>query len=188
MLIIERKSEYIDQIASMLMNKKIGVVPCDTIYGLSGVVDEEVRERLYQVKMRPKSKSFIELWNIELLEKSGMEIPDVLYSLWPAPLTAILNGSDGNTHAVRVPDDDFILSLIDKTGPLFSTSVNISGEESLTHESDIEKRFSSVVDFMVTSKKTEGKGLPSTLVDMTKRPFKVLRVGAFDPALLMSLV
>ena len=167
------------KIAKLINEGKVGIIPCDTIYGISARADKETAERILEIKRRPKNKSFITLTSIELLKKSDLEVPEKLYSLWPAPLTAILSDKSGSTHAVRVPCDDFISRLIPLSGAIWSSSVNFSGEPSLTTFEEIEKSFSSLVDFIIRKSMPKG-GLPSTLVDCTKTPWQVLREGAFD--------
>lgn len=180
-----RGTDDLEKVASLLNDNRIGVVPCDTIYGLSAKVGEENASRLYEIKRRPQSKNFINLMGLKDLESSFLDVPDVLYDVWPAPLTCILNTKDGgSTVAVRVPDDDYIQALLDLTGPLFSTSVNFSGSPSLVEYGEIKEVFGPLVSFLVKSDK-KGTGLASTLVDMTKKPWHVVRQGSFDASFLI---
>ncbi len=170
----------IEKVAKLLIGDEVGVVPCDTIYGLTARVGEENAEKLYEIKRRPQSKSFIHLMSLDDLKKSSLIVPKELYDIWPAPLTCILAAEDGlSTVAVRIPADDYIQALIVLTGPLFSTSVNFSGSPSLTGYEEIKKTFSPLVSFMVKADGT-GSGLPSTLLDVTKKPWRVIRQGAYD--------
>lgn len=177
----------LETLSMLLLEKKVGILPCDTIYGLSGIVDESVSRKLYEIKRRPQNKNFIELWSLDRLKESSIIVPEELYSLWPCPLTAILNDQRGVSHAVRVPADPFLEKLLPLTGPIFSTSVNFSGEKSLVRLSEIKEVFSSLVDFIVEGNGSdEGKALPSTLIDMRERPYRIIRNGAFDASGLVS--
>ncbi len=179
-MVIEKSSENTGRIAELLLSKKVGALPCDTIYGLSAVVSEETAERIYDIKNRSQSKSFITLMTLSQLRTAGLDVPEILFDVWPAPLTAILNGNDGKTHAVRVPSDSFVLSIMEKSGPIYSTSVNISGEKSLLTFDDVYAAFSGKLDFIV---KAEVSGTSaSTMIDMTSKPYKVIRHGSFDPS------
>ena len=181
MAVIIEKSEKgsAERVGELLSAGKVGVIPCDTIYGLSGCVSEENAERLYEIKRRPKSKSFITLMTLCQLKGSSLEVPSELLGIWPAPLTAILRDrASGETVAVRVPDDDYIQRVMAISGPIYSTSVNFSGEKSLLSFEDILPVFSSMVDFIVSDPSIHG-GTASTLIDATVRPFKVLRQGAY---------
>lgn len=170
----------IEKAAELLNQDEVGIVPCDTIYGLTARVRAENAEKLYEIKRRPQSKSFIHLMSLDDLKRSSLIVPKELYDVWPAPLTCILASEDGlSTVAVRIPADDYIQALIALTGPLFSTSVNFSGSPSLIGYEEIKKAFSSLVSFMVRADR-EGAGMPSTLLDVTKKPWRVIRQGAFD--------
>ena len=179
-LIIQRMEEgSAEKAGRMLKTGAVGVLPCDTIYGLSGMVGEASAGRLYEIKRRPQSKSFITLMTLSQLEESSLQVPTELLRIWPAPLTAILrDGRSGETVAVRVPDDDYIQRVMAISGPIYSTSVNFSGEKSLLSFEDILPVFSSLVDFIVADPSIHG-GTASTLIDATVRPFKVLRQGAY---------
>lgn len=177
--IIEYKNENIPHIADLLKKGRIGAIPCDTIYGLSAAVGEEGSEKIYELKNRPKSKSFIVLMTKKQLKESSLIVPDDIFSLWPCQLTAVLSYPDGSTLAVRVPDDDFLENILTLSGPIYSTSVNISGEKSMLTFSEVYSFFGDRLDFIVKTEKT-GEGKSSTLVDATKKPYRILREGSYD--------
>ena len=111
---------------------------------------------------------------------SSLKVPSVLYDVYPAPLTAILMDEEGTTHAIRVPSDPFMLHLLPLSGPIFSTSVNISGERSLLTFNDVLSAFDKTLDFIVKTNDVS-EGVPSTIIDMTQKPYRVIRMGAYDP-------
>ena len=168
----------IEDTIKRLRNGEVGIIPSDTIYGISSLVTEEAMERIYEIKERPQSKKLIVLSDKNSLESLGLIVPDEILSLWPSPLTVILPTKDGDTLAVRVPDDKYLSSLLSETGPLFSTSVNISGKPSLETFEDIYPIFSDRVDFIVR-KENIVKGESSTLLDATKRPCRIIRQGKY---------
>jgi L-threonylcarbamoyladenylate synthase len=61
--------------------------------------------------------------------------------------------------------------------PVLSTSVNRSGEESLTRVRDMIERFGAEVDCIVDGGDFTG-GKPSTLVAVSASPYRVLRQGS----------
>ena len=168
----------IEDTIKRLRNGEVGIIPSDTIYGISSLVTEEAMERIYERKERPQSKKLIVLSDKNSLESLGLIVPDEILSLWPSPLTVILPTKDGDTLAVRVPDDKYLSSLLSETGPLFSTSVNISGKPSLETFEDIYPVFSEKVDFIVR-KENIVKGESSTLLDATKKPCRIIRQGKY---------
>ncbi len=179
-MIFDFDERNIEKISQLLAEDKVGAIPCDTIYGFCARSNNSTREKIYELKKRPQNKNLITLMNKEYLSRSSLIVPKFLYDIWPAPLTAILKKKDSDeTVAVRIPNDSFILSLIDSIGPIWSTSVNISGSPSLTTYDEILSIFNNKMDFIV--KKIIGSnGIPSTLVDMSSNEFKIIREGAFD--------
>ena len=154
--IIPYSIENTDEIAARLKRGEVGIFPCDTIYGLCGIADERIAERLYEIKRRPQSKSFITLMTMDDVRRSQLSVPDDILMRWPAPLTAILASPDGTTAAVRVPADPFVQAVMAICGPVFSTSVNFSGEKSLLTFQDILPVFESSVDFIVNAPEVKG--------------------------------
>ena len=179
-MIFDSCNNIIDSVCKLLIDNKVGAIPCDTIYGFSGIANEITKDYIFEIKQRPQSKNLITLMSLDELKKSSLIVPPILYDIYPAPLTAILRDEDsGNTVAVRVPNDSFIGEIIKKVGPIWSTSVNISGQPSLTTFDEILAVFDSKVDFIV-KKNIGSKGLPSTLVYFSSSEIKILRQGAFD--------
>jgi len=62
---------------------------------------------------------------------------------------------------------------------LFSTNVNASGKPPLWRISDILSAFESRVALVVTAG-DRPEGIPSTILDITERPYRLLRRGAVE--------
>jgi L-threonylcarbamoyladenylate synthase len=133
------KAEDITKIAGRLNAGEIGVLPTDTVYGLVGrALDEDVVEKIYAVKGRPPKKPFIILASrVSQLAEFGISLTDkqvsALSQLWPGPISVIFECHDDrfgylhrglDTLAIRLPDLQWLRSLIDETGPLIATSAN----------------------------------------------------------------
>lgn len=178
-VIINHTFDRIEEIAERLKNGEVCALPCDTIYGISGAVTPAVSERIYEIKERPKSKSFIVLMTKEQVRRSPLMVPDDIFAVWPCSLTAILASPDGTTTAVRVPGDEFLMRLLPLSGPIYSTSVNVSGSPSLLTFPEIEETFGDRLDFIVKAENVKG-GMSSTLVDATKKPYRIIRQGSYE--------
>ncbi len=164
---------------TFLGSGKVGVIACDTIYGICGRVPD-TEGRIRDIKGREDIKPFIILFpDIEgILEIAASPLDPVLTGLWPGPLTVIIPKRGGGTVGVRIPDDEFTLSILRAAGiPLYSTSVNRSGEAPLWRISEIADGFSGSVDFIVDGGDMQGK-TASTIVDVTVRPYRIIRQGA----------
>ena len=68
--------------------------------------------------------------------------------------------------------------------PIYSTSVNIAGEPSLLNLTAISKRFEALVDVIVRGDEVQGR-VPSTLIDATARPYRLVRQGLYDASALI---
>jgi L-threonylcarbamoyladenylate synthase len=155
------------------------IMPCDTIYGFIGKYPDTDR-RIRALKGRDEKKPFLVLSSEACLDSlTDRQIPEEFRKYWPGPLTLILYKKNGRTTvAVRIPDDPILLQIIDAVGaPVFSTSVNRSGSEALHGIEQIRKEFENEVDLIVDGGNREG-GSPSTIVDITSRPYRLVRRGS----------
>jgi L-threonylcarbamoyladenylate synthase len=167
-------------LTALLARGGVAIVPCDTIYGIVGI-DPEADARIRGLKGRDDGKPFLRLaadasWAWKL---TGRAAPDHLARHWPGPLTLVLPAKSGGTLALRVPAAAWLRDLIAGLGkPLLSTSVNRAGSPALWRVADIIAEFGSEVDLVL-----DGGDLPnaepSTIVDASSRPFRILRQGAF---------
>jgi L-threonylcarbamoyladenylate synthase len=157
----------------------IAIAPGDTMYGLIGrVPDSEVRLR--QVKGRGDDKPFLQIIaDVSWVQRvSDMPLPARLGQFWPGALTLIFPDRAGGTTAVRVPDHQFLRDLVRALDrPLFSTSVNRAGSPPLQTVPEMRRELEGDVDAIYDAG-DQAAGAPSTLVDLTRRPFVVLREGA----------
>ena len=149
------------------------------MYGLVGIAPE-AESRLRTVKGRGEDKPFLRLVaNASWIERiSDMPLPSRLARYWPGPLTLVFPARDGGTAALRVPDHPFLLELLRALDrPLYSTSVNRAGSEPLRTVEEMRRELERDVDAIFDAGDQQ-PGAPSTLLDITRRPFTVLRQGA----------
>ncbi len=167
-----------EKILNLLKAKKCVILPCDTIYGIIGVYPN-TEEQIRAIKGRQRNKPFIVLVSSadEASALCGYQIDPVLTRYWPGPLTLILRVHGDGTLGLRVPMDPFLLDLL-KTlrEPVFSTSVNRSGDKPLNTVSTIVKEFADDVSLIVDGGDLH-EAQPSTIVDATKKPYSIVRQG-----------
>ena len=180
MVLNKSNPESISIVSELIAGGGVGVLPCDTIYGLCSIYGIGEKPLRY-VKNRPETKPFLVICTLEQArELTGDTIPGDILDIWPAPLTVILNSREGKPLAMRVPRDAFLTELLRTIGsPVYSTSVNTSGEPTLLNFSEIRQRFEPVVDFLVKGQEQQGT-VPSTIIDATVYPYRILRQGAYD--------
>ncbi|MFB6291434.1 MAG: L-threonylcarbamoyladenylate synthase [Candidatus Bipolaricaulia bacterium] len=170
------------------------VFPTDTVYGLGGNGrDESVVSRVYRVKQRSEDKPLaLHLFSREdvsryVLDPSERQ-QDLIERLLPGPYTVILPANSEAPEVsvsrekkvgIRVPDSDSFRNLEENINfPLVGTSVNKSGEPPMTDFDRIVQEFGGIVDLFVESEE-EMSGEPSTVLDLTFDPPKVIR-GEFS--------
>ncbi len=171
---------------------EIVAVPTETVYGLSAnALDKSAVEKIYALKGRPDNKPMsVFVTDIDMAYTLCREVPDIAVELaerfWPGPLTMILYRSTivpdaitcgGDTVGIRCPDSKQTLKLLELTGlPLTGTSANLSGTPELKTSADVMSAFGGRVPYIIDG---ECKlGVPSTVVDLTVTPYRVLREGS----------
>jgi len=161
-----------------LLNKKIGVILTDTIYGIVGrALDKDVVERIYKIKNRNLKKPFIILISSlndleDIFEiKLTLNQRKILNEFWPGKVSVILPCNKYehlnrglNSLAFRLPDKKDLIALIKKTGPIVATSVNKEGDLPAKNIEEARKYFKEDVDFYIDSGEVEAE--PSLLVSL----------------------
>ena len=171
----------------------IGVIPTDTIYGISASAgNNEAIERLYEIRSRDRSKPFIVLISlIDDLKNFGISLnekmQEELMRIWPAPVSVVLPCHDkkhAHLHrgvgsiAFRVPAWAPLRTFLKKTGPLVTTSVNSAeGLPPATTITGAKKYFADKLDFYVDV--GTRRGAPSTLLRLKSDGFEVLPRGEY---------
>ncbi|HVP17690.1 MAG TPA: L-threonylcarbamoyladenylate synthase [Spirochaetia bacterium] len=171
--------ESFHRLVAILSRGGVAIVPCDTMYGIVGLAPE-TDGKIRRIKGRGEDKPFLQLigdssW---VARMSDMAVPAALSRHWPGPLTLVFPARGGGSVALRYPDSPFLQRLLDALGrPLYSTSVNRSGAPPLADIATMVKEFEKDVDLIYDAGRSSS-GPPSTLIDITRRPFQVLRPGA----------
>jgi tRNA threonylcarbamoyl adenosine modification protein (Sua5/YciO/YrdC/YwlC family) len=156
----------IEEIADVLLTGGVVLLPTDTIYGLHAIrADEDAVARVADIKGRDEAKRFVTLAaSIDQLESLGAELPRELRNIWPAPVTAVIRCA-ATTVAVRIPDLRWLRALLERSGPLISTSANRSGGPPIVAPQDLDPELLNLIDGVVDAGRREGKA--SAIVDFT---------------------
>ena len=160
----------LDEIAALLRSGGVVLMPTDTIYGLHALPSQS--SKVADIKGRDEAKRFVTI--AASADQLDLAVPETLRSIWPAPLTAILRSGE-STIAVRVPDLSWLRKLLEKTGPLISTSANRSGEDPISQPSALPKALLDRIDGVVDQGRIEAK--PSAIVDFTETEPRFIRDG-----------
>lgn len=186
MIILRSDSDSVEFVSRVLLEGSVVVLPTDTVYGFSGVVPES-EDVIRKIKGRDETKPFIQLIAEpeDIYRYTDEVLPDQLLALWPGALTVIVplkkrlitGESEVTTVAFRCPGDGWLRQIIKAVGnPIYSTSVNRSGQPVLSSVLEIDKEFGGEVKLIVDGGSTEN-ALPSTLVKFEKGKCIILRQG-----------
>ena len=181
-LIKKSDPESVKITADILKEGGVVIIPTDTVYGFSGKVEsagQTTDDRIRAIKGRAETKPMIQLIAKpeDLAKYTSDNVPANLLQKWPCALTIIVNDKRGGTTAFRCPGDEWLRKVIAECGsPIYSTSVNHSGQPVLDSEEGIIKEFAGEVDLIVTDGDKKG-AKPSTIVNITDGTIKVLRQG-----------
>ena len=166
----------ISEIAQLLLDGGVVLMPTDTIYGLHALANASAR--IAEIKGREESKRFVTIAaSADQLSNLGANVPQAIRAIWPAPVTAVMRAGK-TTIAARVPDVRWLRDLLQKTGPLISTSANKSGEPPISQPSELPSTLVERIDGIVDGGRREGK--PSAIVDFTETEPRFIREA--DPS------
>ena len=168
-------------ISSQFKQGETIVYPTDTIYGLGcDATHQKAVDKVFKIKKRKKKQPLLVLVSsISLLKKYAYvsrKQEEYLKKCWPGPVTVILKdrgilaknvASLEGGLAVRLPKSKFLIKIIREVGkPIVSTSINISGKNSILDPDNIEKKLGKVKpDIIIDAGKTKNKK-PSKVVDL----------------------
>ncbi len=199
----EEAEAFFKEAQSLLAAGGILAVPTDTYYALAVYpFNEEALTRLFALKQRPGGKPILLLVATqEMVSQVAQEVPEVgrrlMAHFWPGPLTIILparpelphlvTGGTG-TVGVRQPRQPVTSSLVAQLGwPVTGTSANRAGQPPLTRATEVEEQFGEQVDLILDVGPCPG-GQPSTVVDVSCTPPRLVRAGATSTARLVELI
>ncbi|WP_262712211.1 L-threonylcarbamoyladenylate synthase [Chryseobacterium sp.] len=137
--------------------------PTDTIWGIGcDATNPEAVQKIFDIKKREPSKSFIILVESEKRLQDLVDVPEMAWEIMDLsekPVTLIYDNPKGlpkellaedGSIGIRWVKDDFLRKLITKLNkPLVSTSANLSGQKSPMKFSDISPEIVAAVDFAV---------------------------------------
>ena len=186
--------EDLEQAAALLRNGGLVGVPTETVYGLAGNgLDEAAVRRIYEVKGRPEVKPLaLMVSGAEEMERYCEDVPQAAKALaervWPGPLSIVLKArtdvvpeivrAGGETVSLRCPDHAMTLQALKLAGiPFAAPSANPSGSPSPKTADEVLSYFNGQIDAVIDGGPC-GLGRESTILDMSRVPYRILRQGA----------
>lgn len=171
--------------------------PTETVYGLGALLSRpRALARIFHVKGRPGDKPLIvHVYDEGAARKVVSAWPPAARRLvrrfWPGPLTLVLPRAPGipeevtrggATVAVRCPSHPVARALLAAAeGPVAAPSANLSGRPSPVSAAQVLADLGGSIDMILDGGPPPG-GTESTVVDMSKAPPVILRIGAVPAA------
>lgn len=189
----------VKQAIRVLNDGGIVVFPTDTAFGIGcRIDDEQAIKRLFEIRKRPENQAApVLVDSVEMAQKYFLPIPkDVIDKLikpyWPGALTIILPCKADKTPilvrggrttlGIRVPNHSTIRQIIKGVGvPILGPSANFHGDKTPFSLSEVNKKLQEQVDFIVGGVCKHKQ--PSTVIDCSKHPWRIIREGAIEPKL-----
>lgn len=186
-----RADETLDPIIPLLLDGAVIIYPTETVYGLGGIVREDVVTKITRIKGRPTEFGLILLMpsiRHVLQWAEPYQHPRLLrlaQAFWPGPLTIVISAShsvpefilrEDHTLAVRISSHRFCLALIQKLQqPFISTSANLHGEPPARKASEALRALPGVN--ICVDGGTLSAGRPSTILSLASESPRILRSG-----------
>ncbi|MGD1704373.1 L-threonylcarbamoyladenylate synthase [Dapis sp. BLCC M229] len=171
--------------------------PTDTVPALAARPDKA--DLIFQAKGRSQDKPLIlmgataeSLWPYVCGSDEKLQLwQGVAKEYWPGPLTLVLpaaeivprvmNPVNPTTIGLRIPNCDIAREIMAKTGPLATTSANLSSQPTLERMAEINAQFPDVLVLSLSQNEEmmSGSGVPSTVAKWNGiAGWEILRQGA----------
>jgi len=180
----------ISDLASKLNDGSLGIFPTDTLPALCSC--PQYAKKIWEIKKRPLNKPLILMGGcledlFEIVDPSAIEEGmKIAKFYWPGALTIVLptvaNFSNSlnctsKSLGLRVPALKLARDLLLRTGPLATTSANISGNDPIMHSWEAELQFPEIPILGPTPwPKSSGKA--STVIEWKDGKWNLLRAGS----------
>jgi L-threonylcarbamoyladenylate synthase len=190
-----RPGEAFARCAEVIKAGGVIAYPTDTFYGLGADPrNRRAVSRVFEIKGRGADQPILLL----LHDRSEVTAWTTVVTLsaerlmdrfWPGPLTLVftarpdifpaLTGGTG-TIGLRVPGSELTRTLLRRAGnALTGTSANRSGSPSTRTLDEVMRELGDRVDLVLDGGVSAADG-PSTVVDVTAEPPRIIRMGAVD--------
>src|SRR3954454_25192196 len=190
----DERETAIDAAAQAVQQGRLVVLPTDTVYGVGAdAFDHTAVQALLDAKGRGRDMPPpVLISSATTLDALATKLPSYVAALteafWPGPLTLVCEqqpsltwdlGDARGTVAVRMPDHEVALALLERTGPLAVSSANLSGLPAATEAAAAEGMLGESVEVVLDA----GPSLQrraSTILDVRGRQPRLLRLGALS--------
>nr|MBI5455759.1 threonylcarbamoyl-AMP synthase [Candidatus Levybacteria bacterium] len=184
----------INKAVEILNKGGIVIFPTDTAFGIGCRIDNEnAIKRLFEIRKRPVFQATpVLVSGVDMAKEYVLEISEnvkekLIDKFWPGALTIVLPAKKdkvpdlvrGGTDSigVRMPNNQTVLEIIKEVSvPILGPSANFHGEDTPYEFGELDNELIKLVDYVVNGECELKQS--STVIDCTKKPWKILRQGA----------
>lgn len=196
------RADAIEAATLAVRRGELVVLPTDTVYGLGAdAFDADAVAALLRAKGRGRDMPPPVLVSAPTtIDALAVGLPAwaraLVEEFWPGPLTLVCRqqaslrwdlGDARGTVAVRMPDHDVALEVLERTGPMAVSSANLTGRPAARDAEEAEDMLGDRVAVVLDAGPAPG-GEASTIVDATGERPRVLRWGALPAARLAEVL
>ena len=190
----EDRESAVAAAANAVRRGQLVVIPTDTVYGIAAdAFDADAVQALLDAKGRGREMPPPVLVSAATtLDALAVGVPAwaraLVAEFWPGPLTIVCRqqtslqwdlGDTRGTVAIRMPDHEVALAVLERTGPLAVSSANLTGLPAALDAEAAQEMLGDVVSIVVDAGPSGGSE-PSTIIDATGETGRLLRAGALS--------
>jgi L-threonylcarbamoyladenylate synthase len=188
----DQRAEGLAAAAAAVLRGELVVLPTDTVYGIGADAFSPAAVRgLLAAKGRGRDMPPPVLVGTvraasALVEDLGPYGQVLIDEFWPGGLTIVCRaarslawdlGDTRGTVAIRMPEDQVALDLLQETGPMAVSSANLTGSPAARTAAEARDQLADAVSVYLDGGPSAG-GVASTIVDLTGNQPRLLRRGA----------
>jgi tRNA threonylcarbamoyl adenosine modification protein (Sua5/YciO/YrdC/YwlC family) len=189
-----QRTAGLEAAADAVLNGELVVLPTDTVYGIGAdAFSPAAVNRLLAAKGRGRDMPPPVLVGTvraatALVEDFGQYGYQLIDEFWPGGLTLVCRaartlswdlGDAKGTVALRMPQHDVALALLQETGPMAVSSANLTGSPAATTAAEARDQLGDLPAVYLDGGPCADSA-PSTIVDLTGDQPKLLRRGAIS--------
>jgi L-threonylcarbamoyladenylate synthase len=197
------QADVVGQAVAALRRGGLVAFPTDTLYALGAdALAADAVERVLTVKGRARGKplsvlvpSVDAIASLDVALAAG--VPEALRAFWPGPLTVVVKASGKfptvltaatGTVGLRVPGGAVAAAILAGFGgPVIGTSANKAGGPDPGDAKTVQRAIGGQIDLILDGGRV-ALGVPSTVLDCTTVPARILREGAIPRAKLAAAI
>ena len=174
------------EVAKLIEQGKVGFMETDTVYGIVCAANNKIAvKKLYSLKNRVRKPGTIIANSVDQLVDLGIKrrYLTAVSDYWPNPISIeiphnieYLNQGIGHQAMRVISGSKSLIELLDRVGPLLTSSANQPGKTPATNLREGQAYFGDTLDFYVDSGNL-GDRQPSTLIRVVDDVIEVVREG-----------